>query len=69
MIQEIDLDGSGTIDFPEFMEMMRDKITERDPREEIMTAFRLFDDDETGKITVENLKKIANEVGSELTED
>ena len=51
------------------MEMMRDKITERDPREEIMTAFRLFDDDETGKITVENLKKIANEVGSELTED
>eukprot|EP00360_Condylostoma_magnum_P001515 CAMPEP_0168315720 /NCGR_PEP_ID=MMETSP0210-20121227/12478_1 /TAXON_ID=40633 /ORGANISM="Condylostoma magnum, Strain COL2" /LENGTH=106 /DNA_ID=CAMNT_0008291069 /DNA_START=9 /DNA_END=326 /DNA_ORIENTATION=+ len=50
MIAEVDKDGSGTIEFPEFLEMMAVKLAERDPREEIMKAFRLFDDDESGKI-------------------
>ena len=39
MIADIDRDGSGTIDFPEFLEMMSSKMAERDPREEIMKAF------------------------------
>jgi uncharacterized protein YneF (UPF0154 family) len=39
---------SGTIDFEEFLQMMTAKMGERDSREEIMKAFRLFDDDETG---------------------
>merc|ERR1740117_1881184 len=41
MIADVDKDG------PEFMEMMTQKMAERDPREEMMKAFRLFDDDET----------------------
>ena len=40
--------GSGTIDFQEFLEMMTSKMSSRDSREEILKAFRLFDDDETG---------------------
>jgi centrin-1 len=51
MISDIDKDGSGTIDFSEFLEMMTAKMSERDSREEILKAFRLFDDDETGKVT------------------
>ena len=47
MIADIDKDGSGTIDFEEFLQMMTAKMGERDSREEIMKAFRLFDDDET----------------------
>lgn len=50
MIADIDTDGSGTIDFNEFLEMMTAKMSERDPMEEIIKAFRLFDDDETGEI-------------------
>jgi hypothetical protein len=49
MIADIDTDGSGTIDFNEFLEMMTAKMSERDPMEEIIKAFRLFDDDETGE--------------------
>lgn len=47
MIADIDKDGSGTIDFEEFLQMMTAKMGERDSKEEIMKAFRLFDDDET----------------------
>ncbi|GLE07559.1 hypothetical protein PINS_up018117 [Pythium insidiosum] len=49
MISDIDKDGSGTIDFTEFLEMMTSKMSEKDSREEILKAFRLFDDDETGQ--------------------
>jgi hypothetical protein len=56
------VDGSGTIDFAEFLEMMTAKMSERDSREEILKAFRLFDDDETGKISFRNLKRVAKEV-------
>lgn len=50
MIADIDKDGSGTIDFEEFLQMMTAKMGERDSKEEIMKAFRLFDDDETVSI-------------------
>merc|ERR1711937_16565 len=46
MIQDVDDDGSGTIEFPEFMTMMSQKILNRDPKDEILKAFRLFDDDD-----------------------
>ena len=40
MIADIDKDGSGTIDFEEFLTMMTAKMGERDSKEEIMKAFR-----------------------------
>jgi len=67
MISDIDKDGSGTIDFSEFLEMMTAKMSERDSREEILKAFRLFDDDETGKISFRNLKRVAKELGENMT--
>lgn len=61
--------GSGTIDFNEFLEMMTSKMSERDSREEILKAFRLFDDDETGKITLKNLRRVAKEIGENMTDE
>ena len=69
MIADVDKDGSGVIEFPEFMEMMTQKMAERDPREEMMKAFRLFDDDETSKISFHNLRRVAKELGENMTDE
>merc|ERR1719324_1158540 len=69
MISDIDKDGDGTIDFDEFMMMMTAKMAEKDSREEIIKAFRLFDDDETGKISFKNLKRVAKELGENMTDE
>merc|ERR1712083_1107558 len=68
MIADIDKDGSGTIDYGEFLKMMTHKILNRDPKDEILKAFRLFDDDETGKISFKNLKRVAKELGERMTD-
>merc|ERR1712166_278491 len=40
---------------PEFLEMMTGKMGEKDTREDIEKVFKLFDDDNTGKISLRNL--------------
>merc|ERR1712113_891416 len=42
MIAEVDKDGSGVIEFTDFLDLMTVKMAERDPLEEIRKAFRLF---------------------------
>ena len=39
MINEVDADGNGTIDFPEFLTMMARKMKDADSEEEIREAF------------------------------
>merc|ERR1712032_1701296 len=51
MVSDIDGDGNGTIEFGEFLEMMTGKMGEKDSREDIEKVFKLFDDDNTNKIS------------------
>jgi len=41
MINEVDIDGNGTIEFTEFLGMMAKKMKESDGEEELREAFRV----------------------------
>ena len=69
MISESDRDGSGTIPFETFQNVMTTKMHARDPKEEAIKAFRLFDDDETGTVSLKNLRRVAKELGENMTDD
>ena len=68
MIGDIDKDGSGSIDFEEFLDMMTAKMSDKDSREDIKKVFNLFDDDQSGKISLRNLKRVAKELGETMTD-
>merc|ERR1719240_2309166 len=69
MVRDVDDDVSGSVDFPEFLDMMAHKILNRGPVEEINKAFKLFYDDNPGKVTFKNLKREAKELGERLTDE
>lgn len=69
MIAEIDKDSSGKLSYSDFLSLMSIKMAEKDTKEEILKAFRLFDDDETGSISFKNLKRVAKELGENLTDE
>ena len=43
MITDVDADGSGSVEFPEFLTMMTAKMGDSDTKEEIMKTFKMFD--------------------------
>ena len=50
------ISGSGTVDFPEFLNMMARRIENTDSEEEICEAFRVFDKAGMGYITADELR-------------
>ena len=68
MINEVDANGNGTIDFPEFLVMMERKMKDTDSEEEIKEAFRVFDKDGNGFISAAELKHVMTNLGEILSD-
>lgn len=49
--------------------LVTERILNRDPLEEIRKAFKLFDEDGTGRISLRNLRHIAMELGENIDDD
>nr|CAG8463080.1 10109_t:CDS:2 [Entrophospora candida] len=69
MINEVDADGNGTIDFPEFLTMMARKMKDTDSEEEIKEAFKVFDKDGNGYISAAELRHVMTNLGEKLSEE
>eukprot|EP01062_Namystynia_karyoxenos_P010665 TRINITY_DN1378_c0_g1_i1.p1 TRINITY_DN1378_c0_g1~~TRINITY_DN1378_c0_g1_i1.p1 ORF type:complete len:945 (+),score=240.46 TRINITY_DN1378_c0_g1_i1:126-2960(+) len=69
MINEVDADGNGTIDFPEFLTLMARKMHDTDSEEEIREAFKVFDTDGSGFISAAELRNVMTNLGEKLTDE
>ena len=69
MINEVDADGNGTIDFPEFLNLMARKMKDTDSEEELKEAFKVFDKDGNGFISAAELRHVMTNLGEKLTDE
>ncbi|NXH49024.1 CETN2 protein, partial [Dicaeum eximium] len=69
IISDMDKEGTGKICFSDFLAGMSQKMAEKDSKAELLKAFKLFDDDETGKISLQNLKRVAKKLGESFTDE
>ncbi|CAM9531984.1 unnamed protein product [Heterosigma akashiwo] len=69
MINEVDADGTGTIDFPEFLTIMARKMKDTDSKQEIIEAFKVYDKDGNGFISAAELRPIMTILGEKLTDE
>lgn len=66
MICELEAIGN-EINFEQFLEAISKKLGNRETKEGIDRIFDLFDDDKTGYISLNNIKRVAKELGETLS--
>ncbi|XP_073047600.1 uncharacterized protein [Primulina eburnea] len=69
MIHEVDTDGNGTIEFPEFVDLMAKKMKETEADDDLREAFDLFDQDRNGYISADELQQVMLRFGEALTDE
>lgn len=69
MISEVDKDGSGEIDFDEFLQLMAGKQSNMTMEDELRGAFNVFDKDGSGYISSEELKQVLTNLGETMTDE
>merc|ERR1712106_833981 len=72
IIEEIDIDGSGLLEFGEFCQLAARFLVEEDEealKKELKEAFRIYDKEGNGYISTDTLKEILKELDSKLTNE
>ncbi|CAF3072827.1 unnamed protein product [Rotaria sp. Silwood2] len=69
LIAEVDKNGNQNLDFQEFVAFMNKHWNEGDQEAELREAFRLFDRDNSGYITINELKEVMLNMGEKLNQE
>ncbi|XP_011867224.1 PREDICTED: caltractin-like [Vollenhovia emeryi] len=69
LVESVAPECPNELSYEEFHRVIKIKVSEEDCITDIIRAFRLFDDDKTGKISLKNLKRVAIELGEDLTDE
>ncbi|XP_049779897.1 troponin C, isoallergen Bla g 6.0101-like [Schistocerca cancellata] len=72
IIEEVDADGSGQLEFDEFVQLAARFLVEEDAeamQQELREAFRLYDKEGNGYITTGVLREILRELDDKITEE
>lgn len=68
-ISKVDTDADGVISFPEFLEEMVRRMKAWRKKQDLQEAFRVFDVDRNGYISVDELKQVMAKLGEELSQE
>ena len=69
LLNELDVDQNGTIDFNEFVSVMSKQSKPKNEDDELLAAFNVFDTDQSGNISATELKKVMQTLGEKLSDD
>lgn len=69
LVNEIDINGDGEIDFGEFVGLMARQVVDHDTEEELREAFKIFDKNEDGFISPSELRLVMTNLGEKLTDE
>ena len=69
MINEVDADENGAIDFPEFSSLMARRMKDTDTEEELVEAFEVFNRDGNGFISAAESRHVMTNLGGKLTDE
>lgn len=69
MINDMDENGDGEIDFKEFVTLMERRLSLRSQQNEFEEAFSVFDRKGDGRISFGELKEVLTDLGEEVTDD
>lgn len=69
MISDLDEDGNKQIEFDEWVHLMTYKVSPTSDRASIRKVFPLYDDEKTDHISVKNLRRVAMDLGENISEE
>eukprot|EP00929_Paragymnodinium_shiwhaense_P111332 TRINITY_DN7923_c0_g1_i1.p2 TRINITY_DN7923_c0_g1~~TRINITY_DN7923_c0_g1_i1.p2 ORF type:complete len:151 (-),score=59.22 TRINITY_DN7923_c0_g1_i1:208-660(-) len=70
LINDVDVDKNGSLDFPEFLAVMVQQLQTRDdPEKKLKEAFKILDADGSGSIGMEEMKRMLTTRGDKMTEE
>eukprot|EP00124_Ichthyophonus_hoferi_P004194 Ihof_evm2s434 gene=Ihof_evmTU2s434 len=65
----LEISHNGTLDRTRFTSLMTEQLLSNDSTRDMLTAFKLFERDSNGNISLDSLKKVAVSLGETMTDD